>query len=1172
MPRHARGTRYLGVIVASAWLSSISLGEPQESSPGSLALRVQAEAQSPIRVSPGSFPKPSVLKDWGTPAVDEDSAFASENEILDLLKADLPRESRYTAPDRAAIDQASRIAEQARIDLEKGNLAEASRLYRESLRLNPASAPVWSEFASVLEQQSNAIAAKSAYAEAIALGDRTFTTLLHFGLLAGEFREDRAAIAALLRASSLQDEQENAAGFVLSATLADALARNGYFRAALTHYARLLDLPAAFNESTPYRDRLNEVYRSRRELMWDAVEVSHRISDWENLDRFLTSTEALPGPQHPLEAAIRCYALVRTGRPATAASFLISTLGDNLEPGETVALLGYLAEQSDLRTELDAAIIRRADSMSAEDRLKGRQGLVLARAAIAGSESFLLDHLRQYPTDRSVWLQYLENEPAAGVTSILEFHPCLEPELTAVALALHGPIETDTPTALGLRSSLRQGDFAKAMSTYLDTQTLPTDEQPQPRIHYERLSLGVELLVDAYRGAEADRLLDAAARQASDGSERLAVAAALILRNRHRDALGLLEQEKLAEQVPPALVSSLTARARMGLGDRSGALAAVRRALQQDPADYDAAAYLIELGELQDAAANLQSVPGAEALLRLVRAINAIEREQFDLADRLLREAWQSPLRADEAASRLVNLLESNGAIAAADEWLQHQIERYPDRTDLVVLRSALLRTDRRPEEALDLVLNAHTIRQGSPALSRELEVLLRDEFDAEDRWLSQARSRLVNAPSTFATFLERSSVELAADKIDQAISLAELAADLSPSPLPSEQVALSELLDDISGSIINQPRVPAGAIDGFVRVFERLERPSKEAWRGRISVASIDRDTDEDGMIQLAVQASESLPEFAEEAFMHAAQSVLVAALTGQSLMDEEGARQAATLIYTAGTQQLEPYPTKLLAAWIDYSMQIQDPFVLGEAIRSLGDTQGPQDLRLRQALNYRVNRSLAVANTSPNRLFIADSALYLASFLSLNGQFETAKALYEEGLRIQPEHAELNNDYGFYLLDRHEQIDRAIRMIELAYAQNPNSSHIVDSMGWVRYKQGQLADEIPPGGGEFRLGAVSLLRRAKTLSAQEDPDALNACFTTNHLGDALWASGQHEEAVRQWTEAIELAERASKGIRGIQVPLSLEIELQELITQATEKVRAAGEDRPPAIAPMLD
>jgi tetratricopeptide (TPR) repeat protein len=267
-----------------------------------------------------------------------------------------------------------------------------------------------------------------------------------------------------------------------------------------------------------------------------------------------------------------------------------------------------------------------------------------------------------------------------------------------------------------------------------------------------------------------------------------------------------------------------------------------------------------------------------------------------------------------------------------------------------------------------------------------------------------------------------------------------------------------------------------------------------------------------------------------------------------------------------------LDPYPTQLLAAWIDYSMQIQDPFVLGEAIRSLGDSAGPQDLRLREALTYRLNRNIGGVNTASNKVLIADSALYLASFLSLNGQFETAKSLYEEGLRIMPEHAELNNDYGFYLLDRNEQTDRAIRMIELAYAQNPNSSHIVDSMGWVRYKQGQLFDEVPPGGGDLRLGAVSLLRRAKTLSAQEDPDALNACFTTNHLGDALWASGRHDEAVRQWTEAVDLAERASKGIQGMQVPLSLEIELKELITQASEKVRAASEDRQPAIAPMLD
>lgn len=1173
MPRDARGPRFLGAILAAAWLCAGSAGA-MEPADDPLAPLVAAEEQAPIGVIADGPPKPDALKAWGTPTLSEHTSLASQEEILSALKPALPTKSHRTRPDQSAIAQAAKLAGQAAADRNSGNLSEASRLYRAALRLNPAEATYWSEFASVQEQLSNPIAAKSAYAEAIALGDSTYETLLHYGLLAADFREDRNAIAALLSAEALQENHADASAFVLSDALADTLARNGYIHAAIEHYTRLVDLPASYTAPTPYRDRLNEVYRNRRKSMWRAVELSHSIGDWDRLNRFLTIAEDLPGPKQPQETAIRCYTLLRTGRPATAASMLIASLGHDSDVQETVDLLGYLAEHADLGEEIDASLARHAGSIPPDRRQVVRQSLVLARAAVAnhrgGPEPILLDHLRKHPTDRAVWLELLRNDPASAVASLLEIHPCLEPEITAVALELHGPIETDPASALGLRSALRASNFFEATTAFLEAQPLPTDASPRPKIEYTLLTVGVELLVDHYRGKEADRLLDVAIRSASSVSERLAVARALIFRNRHRDALSVLEHEAITDTAPPVLVRSLAARAKLGLGDVSGALALVRETLEDDPAEYDAAVLLIELGELDDAAQVLRQVPVAEPHLLLVRAINAIEREQFDLADRLLREAWDHPLRPDDAANLLVTLLQKNGATDAADSWLLQQIKEYPDRMDLVTLRSSLLRSDRRPEEALQLVLDARNIRQGSPAISRELESLLREDFESEERWLSQARWRLMNAPNTFATFMERADVELAANKIEQSISFAELAADLAPSPNPAEQHALNALLDGISKSIISQPRVQQTAIEGFVRIFERLEAPSEDAWKGRISVASIDRNSDEDGLIRLATQASNALPEFGEDAFIHAAQAVMVAIRTGQSLLDEEGAKQAASTIFNAATRRLDPYPSRVLAAWIELSQQRQDPYLLGEAIRSLGETEGAQDHRLRDALNYHVQGFTLTSKPGLNKERVAETAFYLASQLSISDQFETAQALYEEALRIMPEHAELNNDYGFRLLDRREQTDRAIRMIELAYAQNPNSSHIVDSMGWVRYKQGQLTDEAQPGPGGLRLGAVSLLRRAKTLSLQEDPTGLNACFTANHLGDALWANGNHDEAVRQWTEAAELAEQAKKDIRGL--PLPVEVELEELIEHTAEKVRAASEDRIPAIAPMLN
>ena len=61
-----------------------------------------------------------------------------------------------------------------------------------------------------------------------------------------------------------------------------------------------------------------------------------------------------------------------------------------------------------------------------------------------------------------------------------------------------------------------------------------------------------------------------------------------------------------------------------------------------------------------------------------------------------------------------------------------------------------------------------------------------------------------------------------------------------------------------------------------------------------------------------------------------------------------------------------------------------------------------------------------------------------------------------------------------------------------------------IVDSMGWVLYRQGDAG------------GAVTQLRRAWSLR----PDAEIGA----HLGEVLWVTGQHEEAVKAWRDAQDV------------------------------------------------
>jgi len=102
---------------------------------------------------------------------------------------------------------------------------------------------------------------------------------------------------------------------------------------------------------------------------------------------------------------------------------------------------------------------------------------------------------------------------------------------------------------------------------------------------------------------------------------------------------------------------------------------------------------------------------------------------------------------------------------------------------------------------------------------------------------------------------------------------------------------------------------------------------------------------------------------------------------------------------------------------------------------------------------------------------------------------------------IEIRPEHAHAYNALGYSLAERNQRLPEARELIEKALQLAPDDSFIVDSMGWVLYRMGNLKDSL------------GYLRRAYA----GRPDAEIAA----HLGEVLWALGERAEAERVWGEA---------------------------------------------------
>lgn len=104
---------------------------------------------------------------------------------------------------------------------------------------------------------------------------------------------------------------------------------------------------------------------------------------------------------------------------------------------------------------------------------------------------------------------------------------------------------------------------------------------------------------------------------------------------------------------------------------------------------------------------------------------------------------------------------------------------------------------------------------------------------------------------------------------------------------------------------------------------------------------------------------------------------------------------------------------------------------------------------------------------------------------------------------LAREPNNAMALNALGYTLADRTTRFDEARQLIEQAHQLNPDDAAVLDSLGWINYRQGRL-DE-----------AEAMLRQA----LERFPDAEVAA----HLGEVLWVNGKQREARQVWTQALE-------------------------------------------------
>ncbi|VXC07454.1 tetratricopeptide repeat protein [Massilia sp. 9I] len=115
--------------------------------------------------------------------------------------------------------------------------------------------------------------------------------------------------------------------------------------------------------------------------------------------------------------------------------------------------------------------------------------------------------------------------------------------------------------------------------------------------------------------------------------------------------------------------------------------------------------------------------------------------------------------------------------------------------------------------------------------------------------------------------------------------------------------------------------------------------------------------------------------------------------------------------------------------------------------------------------------------------------------------GRVDVMEKALRDVMTLAPDNHHAYNALGYSLAERNTRLQEALELVTKALAMAPNDPFIMDSMGWVQYRLGNL-DEA-----EKQLRNAYALRR--------DPEI------AVHLGEVLFKKGQQAAAQALWREA---------------------------------------------------
>lgn len=1086
----------------------------------------------------------------------------------------------FAPPDAEELRLAQQQYLEAREAYLDGEYFEALLMLDRAQRLDPGSTAIVRLMARCYEETTGQSKAIAYYRRLLELEPHDPEAALRVGLAEAQRRDWTEAVEMLgglvLAHGHDGDPTTASARAVAARSLGDALSELGYDRAAAFAWAEAVRFPDPSLAPDLFRREVRRLHRERGDLYVDMGDAFVRTGHYDDAMAAYDMASTLPliDPGSLLPRLV--YVQLQQGRQYTAMLTTWRALTEMPDSPYGLQLVSYLAEAPERELLAEAILSQSQGRMESVRMVQAAASLMPDSAGTDLARTYLLNHVHDEGGLHDL-LAWNVREGRVGAALELMMHVAeawgVSPgpmvghlaALTGKPRDLTDAWQDDVDPVLQTSQSgqLVLAKLHMAASNLADARevldALIANHPDDVPAQIARIELYQMMGWGDHARAALRQILNEVITTPEDVYEVVRLCMRIGVSWGGDAALELLDELADRNQDPqnadPAFDAKVhrhrTAEVYLFQGRRDDAADLLERALLVSQFDEDAYAILLRMYG-PDGGLNGDPEQFADIARRLIenlpdtRTYRMLRAQQDSLTDRRDRaiEGFRSLVESDitdsQALQGLIREWILNGQTADAMRFLEDTLEQRPgDRRVRDLLVDVMIHDGRSMEALARLRSTLDENPQDFPT-SRKLERVLR-ELDRPDEADAVAMARLEMMPQSVYRALSMARMMIQKGEATQAMVVLSEGAAQAENDL---ELHLEDLVE-----VAVQASYLGAADTAHPFVLEQIETARQNGIEPSypVELAYLDalvRTNVELNELRLAVDATLSR-------FPNAPHDIL-------------------DIVRDACERSNRPADaTALIDPWLESRDTIQVSaiqLVTWRLRRTVLDTE-PE---VASSLVRKIAKSGLLAQIPifdrPDDL--ADG-LYQMSQGFGYGADEASEMLLLEALEENPTHAMANNNLAYAWTEKGVRLDQAERMLLIAY-QRDQSSAVLDSLGWVKYKQGHFEDR---GEDPEDRGAISFL-----LDASLDRDGRDDPVILDHLGDAYYRSGNPAQAKVWWEKAIEKYRFQLEAAKALDPQGRMEAQARELYEPVAASARskldamAAGDVPPTASCPALD